>query len=190
VVNIYVRIVCGLMLSLSSLAMATAEGAVVRFESDTKLFKSLDISQRQKSLPFGPRKGRSKSAEKNIPTDFWPGREAHSFFGGNGFVLGDKPQLPDWFASDSFFDRLESLEYEDLQALLRELSQGKSDWHNDLTGDQWRQLKDWLPDGNVVIGRPSSTPKAGASSVPIPAGVWLMLSGLGFLVSRAVTRKN
>ena len=114
------RIACGVMLSLSSLAIATAEGAVVQFEPDHKLFKSPDISQRQKSLPFWPRKGGSKSAEKNIPTDFWQGRDAHYYFDIETWLNADLSQLPVWLESSKLKDYLRSLDHGDLLERLSE----------------------------------------------------------------------
>jgi hypothetical protein len=194
VVNIYVRVACGLMLSLSSLAMATAEGAVVRFEPDNKHFKSPDISQRQKSLPFWPRKGGSKSAEKNIPTDFWQGRDAHSYFDIETLLNADLSQLPVWLESSELADYLGSLDHGDLLERLRELkAYGREGAHWGEVDAEWLQLQNWLAAQGLDLDRgdyPPFSAKPVSSQVPLPAGLWLMLSGLGFLFTRAVTRKK
>ena len=80
--NIYVRVACGLMLSLSSLAMATAEGAVVQAGSDHKAWLTPAFATQQTPSLYAPRKGWSYSTEKKIPVEFWQGRDAHSYFDG------------------------------------------------------------------------------------------------------------
>ena len=70
--------------------MATAEGAVVRQFATPAYFDFSEFKQGNTHLNlFEPTEGWSWPAEKNIPAEFWQGRDAHSFFDGGWINSGD-----------------------------------------------------------------------------------------------------
>lgn len=171
----YLRVVCGLLLTMSFPAIQPVHASVVSYTADkpydldderfAAVFAGQDHPNGLKSMEDWP-----LSVDKDWFADEWQGRDAR------------------------LFSPIDHLEHGKFAGFLQQWQ--KQNGYNSFHPDEdwkWQYLKLWLEDqeGDYDSWRDWwQDHKDGSTEVPIPASVWLLGSALGFIGMRSYRRKQ